>query len=1175
MTVELVRDATFPHPPLIGPAELAAALGLHPPTAEQEAVIAAPLAPAVVVAGAGSGKTETMSARVVWLVANGYVRPDEVLGLTFTNKAAAELAGRIRIRLAQLARNGLSTDTDGEPTVLTYHAYAGRLAAEHALRLAVEPTSRLLTGALSWQLAARVVRRYDGELPSLDVAESTVLGYLLDLAGELAEHLVGEADLRAWTAAFRDRVEGLPAGPRYKQPSAKMRAILAAADARCELLPLVAAYQRAKREATAMDFGDQMSLAARIAVGFGEVGRAERARYRAVLLDEFQDTGHSQLVLLRALFGGAVDGCSHPVTAVGDPCQSIYGWRGASAGNLTRFPAHFPASDGAPAAVLPLSTSFRNDRRILAAANLLSTELRAAGLGSAGSGAARSGGAGSGGAGRAGEQRAEVGVLTPGPAAGDGRVRAALLPTVADEAAWLADRIAALWTADAPRRARPYAGRGGSSGSPAGGRGGEPSGGRSIAVLCRRRSQFQRVAAELRARGVPVELVGLGGLLATPEVRDVVSTLRVLSDPSAGDAVVRLLTGARWRLGPRDLAALGRRARELAHARPGHPAGPGSTAGTPEPDVRPAPDVADDASLVEALDDPGPAASYSPAGHRRLLALRRELAGLRRRVGQPLPELVAEVERALLLDIEVGIRGSAGRVHLDRFLDVAARFAEDAEVATLGAFLGYLEAAESTERGLEAGVVEVNADRVQVLTVHAAKGLEWDVVAVPGLTLGVFPDRDAVTGSGWAADPAALPYPLRGDADDLPDLDPAAADDQAELEQLRVDFVRACKDRGEREERRLAYVAVTRARRLLLCSGYWWDDATKPRGPSPFLTELRPVAEVDTWADPPGPEETNPLLVVRREAPWPYDPLGGRRADVDVGAELVRAALAGLAEAGAGRPAPVEAAEPTLAPAPAPAPAPDDGALLAREEVTAAGWRREADLLLAERAARVATGGRVDVPLPAHLSVSALVALAADAAELARRIRRPMPFRPAPMARRGTAFHAWLEERYGGERLLDLAELPGAADDEAAPDTDLELLQERFLASEWADRSPVEVEVPFEAVLGGLVVRGRMDAVFAEPDGGFTVVDWKTGARPTGAAARAAAVQLAAYRLAWAALAGVPLDQVRAAFHYVRSGVTVRPVDLLDAAGLRALTEQLPAAPDQPQQVTTRRPATT
>ena len=1058
------------------------ALRLPVPTAEQAAVIGAPLGPAVVVAGAGSGKTETMSARVLWLVANELVRPDQVLGLTFTTKAAGELATRIRVRLAQLraflGAGGPAGDPAlaGEPTVATYHAYAGRLVAEHALRLGVEPSVRLLSEAMTWQLAQKVVRTYDLDVPELDNAESTVTNWVLDLAGELAEHLVEPDELRRWTDELRTRVMAKPrrsASGRgvAGEPYAEVRRLLERAAARVALLPLVDRYQRAKQDARAIDFGDQMEIAARVADRFPEVGRAERARYAAVLLDEYQDTGHAQLTMLRGLFGASAGG--HPVTAVGDPAQAIYGWRGASANNLIRFATHFRTAAGDPAPVLPLSTSFRNDEQVLDVANALSAEIRE-----------------------------NVPALAPGPRGGPGVVRAALLETVADEADWLADQVAAVWREDAAdRRLR--------------------AGGRSVAVLCRRRSQFDLVAGALRARGVPVELVGLGGLLATPEIRDLVSTLQVVSDPTAGAALARLLTGARWRVGGRDIAALGRRARSLAARREE------AAAGTR--------DVVSDASLVEALDDLGPPELYSADGYRRMSTLAAELAALRQRTAQPLPDLVADVERTLLLDIEVAAAPdrdrAAGRAHLDRFAEVAADFSVDAEAPTLGAFLAYLAAAEDAERGLEAGVVDVDADRVQVLTVHAAKGLEWDVVAVPGLTVDVFPDLLSTRGSGWASSAPTLPYPLRGDGSDLPVFDVITPRDQKGLDDARKDFVEACKERAVREERRLAYVAATRARHLLLASGYWWDTAVRPRGPSPFLTELAAVrgVQVDQWTDPPADGATNPLPPPA-PVPWPADPLGARRPLVEQGAALVR---------GAGEPVA------------------DEGTLFAEEDLLALGWQREAEILLAERAAAAAPGG-ADVPLPGHLAVTDLVTLARDPLSLARRVRRPVPTRPAPLARRGTAFHAWLEERYGGERLLDLDELPGAADEDAAPDDELALLQERFLASAWADRSPEEVEVAFETVVGGVVVRGRIDAVFADPDGGWTVVDWKTGDPPRDGTA--AAVQLAAYRLAWAELSGTPVEQVRAAFHYVRQDRTVAPVDLLDAAGLHALVASIPTA---------------
>jgi DNA helicase II / ATP-dependent DNA helicase PcrA len=191
------------------------------------------------------------------------------------------------------------------------------------------------------------------------------------------------------------------------------------------------------------------------------------------------------------------------------------------------------------------------------------------------------------------------------------------------------------------------------------------------------------------------------------------------------------------------------------------------------------------------------------------------------------------------------------------------------------------------------------------------------------------------------------------------------------------------------------------------------------------------------------------------------------------------------------------------------------------------------------------------------------VELERDPVELARSIRRPLPRPPAPWARRGTRFHTWLEQRWNAQTLLDLDQLPGAADD-TAEDRDLDDLRAAFERSNWAARTPAHVEVPFEMALDdGTVIRGRMDAVFSEPAATWLVVDWKTGHRPSGLDADAAAVQLAAYRLAWARLSGIPDDdvhRVRAAFHYVRSNETVEPAALLDAAGLRALLTQAPPA---------------
>jgi DNA helicase-2/ATP-dependent DNA helicase PcrA len=608
-----------------------------------------------------------------------------------------------------------------------------------------------------------------------------------------------------------------------------------------------------------------------------------------------------------------------------------------------------------------------------------------------------------------------------------------------------------------------------------------------------------------------------------PEIIDIVSTLRVLVRHDTGTAMVRLLTGARWRIGAADLAALRGRGRFLSK-----PPQPRSESDSVPRDLAAA--NAEGLSLVEALDDLGPSDRYSREGYRRLTRLSEELRRLRRRLTAPLSDLVADVERTIGVDIEVAARpdrAHVGRVHVDRFLDVAADFANEADEATLTAFLAFLEAAEDEENGLEAGEIVVDVERVQLLTVHGAKGLEWDIVAVPGLVDEVFPA--APKSINWTRARHEVPGPLRGDRDDLPVFDFSGAADRKEVRDLLEEHNDALISRHAEEERRLAYVALTRAKSTLLLSGYVWDTTKEPRRQSAFLTEGAELGTSTVWIEP-EPDEINPVTAVARSAFWPLDPLGpfpgdrggGRREAVEAGARRIREEATGQAVLPIG--------------------------LTGR----AAEWSADVDRLLAERR-RLSRGETITVELPEQLSVTQLVELQRSPDDLARSMRRPLPRRPAPLARRGTAFHSWLEGLWSTPTLLDIDELPGAAD-ESADDRDLAALQAAFLASDWAQRTPTEVEVPFEMSIGAAgIVRGRMDAVFGNAEDGWVVVDWKTGSKPTGAAAEAAAIQLAAYRLAWVRLLGLPddaVDRVRAAFHYVRSNETVEPTGLLDARGL-------------------------
>ncbi|WP_437059020.1 UvrD-helicase domain-containing protein [Streptomyces sp. enrichment culture] len=1172
---------------LTDPEQLKELLGI-PFTPEQTACVVAPPAPQVIVAGAGSGKTTVMAARVVWLVGTGQVAPEQVLGLTFTNKAAGELAERVR---KALIRAGV-TDPDvldpdhppGEPVISTYHAFAGRLLTDHGLRLGLEPTSRLLADATRYQLAARVLREAPGPYPALTRSFPDLVGDLLALDAELAEHLVRPEELRAWDEGLLGRLEGIRLG------NADLRKVPEAAQARRELADLVLRYRAAKRERDLLDFGDQIALSARLA-GLPEVGRVLRDEFRVVLLDEYQDTSVAQRVLLAGLFGG---GTGHPVTAVGDPCQAIYGWRGASVANLDDFPEHFGRADGRPAARHALSENRRSGGRLLDLANGLAEPLRAL--------------------------HAGVEALRPAPgAAHDGTVRCALLRTHAEEMEWIADSVAHLVrTGTAP---------------------GE------IAVLCRTATDFARIQGALVARDVPVEVVGLSGLLHLPEVADLVAVCEVLQDPGANASLVRLLTGPRWRIGARDLALLGRRARLLvSHAR---------VAGDDDPDRRLAEavegvDPSEVISLADALDtfletpldgagdDDG--LPFSPDARVRFARLAAELRELRRALSDPLMDVLHRVLAVTGLEVELSASPHAlaarRRETLSNFLDVAASFAAGDGEATLLAFLGFLRTAAQYEKGLD-NALPGGENTVKVLTAHKSKGLEWDVVAVPGLVTGTFP-----SGQGrekWTAQGKVLPHRLRGDADTLPEV--ASWDSRG----LKA-FHEAMKEHQHTEELRLGYVTFTRPRSLLLGSGHWWGPSQKkPRGPSDFLTALYEHCaaghgEIEAWADEPAEDEENPALHrAEDEQVWPLPldeaALARRRA----AAETVLAHLDGLASEAAGLPAspsgasahddpdwppppgdddalheqaapdwaedpaayeatgndptedeatadgPAEdpadwdswtTARPTTPPdrpvappdrRPAPpdhptvphqAPPPEGphdttpGRLTPEEARTVASWDRDLDALTGEllRARESVT----EVPLPVSLTASQLLSLAADPDGFAQELARPMPRPPRPAARRGTRFHAWVEARFEPLTLplLEPEELPGG-DAEIADEQDLEFLKDAFERTEYARRTPYRVEAPFQLTLAGRVVRGRIDAVYKVGDGAaatYEIVDWKTNR-----AATAAPLQLALYRLAWAEQQHVPLESVTAAFLYVRTGDVVRPEGLPDRAALENL----------------------
>ncbi len=1032
------------------PHEVADLLGI-PFSDQQLAAIGAPMEPAVVIAGAGSGKTTVMAARVVWLVGSGQVRAEEVLGLTFTRKAAAELGVRVRRALADA---GLADPEAGEPLIATYDAFAGRLIAEHGLLLGFEPGLRVISGAVPYRLAARVVADTAAALPQLSrLAPVTVAERVVGLATQLRSHLVEPEQVVRHAESYRAALEAAPR--RGSLPYKAVQDALQIATERVELVELVGAYEQLKSQHGSVEFADQMAMAARLAREVPEVSAALRGEFAVVLLDEYQDTSAAQARLLRELFSGAhpMDGRGHPVTAVGDPCQAIYGWRGAAAGNILDFATEFPRRDGTPAAGYALTVNRRSGQRILDAANAIA-------------GAVRSDPA-------ILDRRLELNLVAPAGTA-PGRVETAGFETWGEEVAALADRVADLQASGAVDEWS------------------------QVAVLCRRNDHVAEVFTALVERDVPAEIVGLGGLLDLPLVAEVVATLTLLADPRANPAAIRLLTASRWAIGLPDLALLGRRATELASAGASKTDGSVRGSGTEQP------------SLLEALADPG-AGAYSASARQRFAEFTRELAALRRHTGDGLTELVARVISQLGVATEAEVAHPGASAPLGVLVTAVSGFAEAEADAELAGLLAWFEAERAYSGGLDQAVAS-EANSVKVLTVHKAKGLEWEVVFLPGLASGVFP-AGRVT-DNWVRNPAVLPYPLRGDAASLPQL---GLVDHRSLEAFHSDL----RTLEGLSEDRLAYVAVTRAKQLLVASTHSWaGELTRPRAASCYFDVL-----VD-YADSPGVMppvlETSPLVVAAASMPWPGVGSGEAFERRRAVAELVEADRQ-LLRSGKELPSALDA---------------DSGA-------RAAQWRRQAEALLAsertDRAARDAFAAH-------YLSVTGVGRLNRDPVGFAAASRRPMPRRVSEAQRRGVGFHQWLENRFQTQLpLLDAEpelELAGA---------DFDRLRAAFEAGPFADATPVAVEAPFTLVLGGQLVRGRIDAVFPTGDGGAQVVDWKTGN-----IAAADPLQLACYRLAWAELSGMAIDLVDAVFYDLHTATLVRPSGLPDRAALtRLVTERL------------------
>lgn len=526
----------------------------------------------------------------------------------------------------------------------------------------------------------------------------------------------------------------------------------------------------------------------------------------------------------------------------------------------------------------------------------------------------------------------------------------------------------------------------------------------------------------------------------------------------------------------------------------------------------------DRASLVDALDfvvrsapDHGWLAPFTPEARVRLKEAGAVFAGLRHSVGAPLPELIRLIEAELQLDIELAANETRGpmriaSVQLRAFLDEVHAFLAADDTGSLGSLLAWLDHAEKLDE-FAPRTEPPEDDVVQLLTIHGSKGLEWDAVAVVRMVTDELPSAAKDT-KGWLGF-GVLPYEFRGDAAWLPPLpwQEELAPTQQDLKREIDAFVAAHRARQLDEDRRLAYVAVTRAREHLLLTASPWSGTKRPRPTGVFLRDIAETLGIRL--DEPD-LDTNPFEGERRILWWPMDPLGSRRPRVEAAARQVRDALDG------------------------PPAAPDD----------------EVRMLLAERRARER---HRTAPLPTRIPASRYKDVALRDGTPADVLARPLPERPYRQTRIGTLFHEWVERRSGiagraaslDDALWDDGDEATEANERTDATADLDLLQRRFLASEWADLKPVEVETEIDFTMTGPdgrphVIICKLDAVYRRGDR-VEIVDWKTGSPPKNARERQdRMVQLELYRRAYHAKHGVPVSQIDVTLYYVADDLVLR-----------------------------------
>ena len=1188
-----------------------------PPTPEQEAVICSSAPAILVVAGAGSGKTATMTQRIAWKVASGEVAPQEVLGLTFTRKAAGELAARASHSLQTVNKkfridnsfHSLEANEQAakihaqlqRPTVSTYNAFASDLATSYAMLIGENARARLITDAERWLIMQDIVRNFSvaEDIDELRrIPASTVSGAALALTEKIIGNQLQTSEVRSAFLEEAAATEDLLSGQSFrKDPFRGTEASTARTDLnkaieklrnRAAFLQIVEKYFQYKKEHSLIEYADQVAIAGRVLREVPEIGEELRKKYKLIILDEYQDTSINEAQFLAAAFHG-----SYSLCAVGDPNQAIYGWRGASANALSDFIEVFSVAEEN---VLSLSTAFRNGKNILAAANRITKgfskepditkiyeKVKNFNL----------------------QERPWLSkpakITTPAmeklhkklpqlnaaPGAATGKVLYTHRILRQDSYRAIAQNIAKYFQAAPGNEEEKFSGKS-----------------LTAAVLLRKNRYIPDVVEALRAENLEVEVLSGEAIITFPEIKVVRSLLRIAIDTTRNDDLLYLENF--FHLGAKDLYAFSHL--EIADNSGSEEDGPRKENAN---------------TRVEYLDyvlKPHLLIGWeniSAVGQERFCHIAKLVRKIRQNLQLPLPELIRLAEDLLDLPIYTASRGQGSaqmRTALQIFINMGEEYAAAQERTALRDFLDWLELAAEKESGdnitygVDAAPTELYTDItpsqgvVQVLTMHSAKGLEWDIVAIPEMMQREF---GKASGTIWNTDSQSLPVSLRLDKKYIPNFQVAGAEipqiafeNEVDPEYYRAGVLcwmyfhyknRLVPKYAADEERRLAYVAFTRPKKLLILATYIYKDNEKALQIAESC--LKHIKEATEW-------NVNPLLTDSKEIYSPFlVELFDAEDEITIKNNLIEcdtenegvfrteehlfdmesylswckkrfpqwwesqsaAADASAAAAGdstASTPKSVFPEWPVekllksgddLRYWPADVQRSLETGAESETEMTDAAAQEllaqlqaEAELLVAEKEAT--EQDTEELELGPYLTASSLVAISGNAQEFLLQQLRPLPTRPLRAARRGTAVHAAIAEYFSTPAVLDIDAVaePGEMPLDAASEitaADEKKLYQRFLDSPFATCQPVAIEQPVEITLNDTPVRCVIDAVFdtSEIPGHrpFTIVDWKTGKRPGAADLPSREYQLAIYRLAWAHARDIDLEDIEVCFYYL------------------------------------------